>query len=211
MSMDRTLRTQHAYDASALEYAGRTSERSPEASSFFDRFVVELAPGSLVADLGCGPGDVLSRLEDSGHCPVGVDRSASMLKLASRRGMTTQADLRFLPFANDSLDALWSSAALLHVERPEIEQTIAEWDRVVRPGGVIGLTTSLGADEGWELVPAGPARIPTVPEDAGRWFVHHHESELTSVVKRFGWVTVERSVRKGHRDWMQLIARTNPP
>ena len=55
------------------------------------------------------------------------------------------------------------------------------------PGGVIGIVTSLGGESGWELVPAGPARVPTLEASRQRWFVHHHQDQVEADPVDAGW------------------------
>lgn len=131
----------------------------------------------------------------------------SMLGLAGDGLAVVRADLRELPLADGAVDALWSAAALLHVERSGLDETLAEWARVVAPGGLLGITTSIGDDEGWELVPAAAVRRPDVPEGMERWFVHYEEATLLSSVAARGWLIVESSHRASHRTWLQLIAQ----
>lgn len=46
-----------------------------------------------------------------------------------------RADLRKLPFANDEFDIIYSSHVLEHFPRVEIEKTLDEWIRVLKPEG----------------------------------------------------------------------------
>lgn len=125
---------------------------------------------ALVADVGCGPGADLSRLQIAGLRAVGLDRSTGLLRLAGLLPRT-RADLRALPFRTGSFDRIWSHASLLHVDASELLLTFFEWDSALAPGGVVGLSTSLGGDSGWELVPAGPDCVSALGAGHQRWFV----------------------------------------
>jgi len=202
--------TARAYDSAALDFADRTSERSALASEFFDLFLDTLEPGSRVGDLGCGPGHDLRRLLSAGHRAVGVDRSPGLLALCPVASECVLGDLRALPVAEGSLEAIWSSAALLHIDSSDIAATFAEWDRVLVPGGTVGFATSLGGDEGWELMPAGPGRRPEIAAGHQRWFVHHTEQALRAAVADVGWTIESSVVRESTRSWVQIIAATVP-
>ena len=206
--------TETGYDAAASSYADLTAVRSAGAIGFFTRFVEALPPGCTVLDLGCGPGLDLGRLQDAGHHPVGIDRSSKMVGLATGAGLLAgRSDLRALPFASGSVDALWSSAALLHVARHQLAETLTEWHRVVRPRATLGLATSLNhrddgqADEGWELVPARAEKIPRVPQGSERWFVHHDHAAIGAALSDAGWTDVESTIYESTRNWIQLIAK----
>ncbi|MFT5531378.1 MAG: SAM-dependent methyltransferase [Candidatus Poriferisodalaceae bacterium] len=154
-------------------FAAHNEFRSSEATEFLDRFLLRLELDSRVADLGCGPGNNARLTAATGHTTVGCDRSIEMLNLASTHCHGARTDLRYLPFADDSLDASWSAA---------------------------GFTTSLGGDEDWELVPTAPHRVPDIAEDGGRRFVHHDETELLNATGALGWAVHERSIRSSHRN-----------
>ena len=146
-----------------------------------------------------GPGADLRRLQDVGLRVVGLDRSTGLLRLADPLPRT-RADLTALPFRAGSLDGIWSHASLLHIDASDLLLTLAGWDRVLAPGGVVGISTSLGGDSGWELVPAGPCRVPVLESGQQRWFVHHRQGQIEAAVADIGWGLQHRSVRSSHRE-----------
>ena len=95
-----------------------------------------------VLDIGCGPGNLLERLE--GGRLVGVDLSETMLAQARRRlsGKPSvellKADAEFLPFADGSFGRIICSEMLEHVLNPE--RVILEIHRVSRPGARVVFT-----------------------------------------------------------------------
>lgn len=100
--------------------------------------MLELAPSSVVLDLACGTGDLLTILERSGFRTLGADFSFGMLASASAgSGCVVQADALRLPFPDGSLDGLVSGFALRNFT--ELGEVLAECARVVRRGGRISL------------------------------------------------------------------------
>ncbi|MDQ1403559.1 MAG: demethylmenaquinone methyltransferase / 2-methoxy-6-polyprenyl,4-benzoquinol methylase [Actinomycetota bacterium] len=96
-----------------------------------------LPPGSSVADVACGTGDLCRDLGDAGLRPVGFDLSAGMLRAATVTAPLAQADAMRLPVADHVLDGVVSGFALRNFAA--LPPFFAELARVVRPGGRIAL------------------------------------------------------------------------
>jgi SAM-dependent methyltransferase len=101
----------------------------------------ELVPGGRFLDVGAGTGATGSWLADHGTL-VAADFEGEALRLAADLHPTqlpVAADARQLPFADASFDAVLCVTMLCHrsIERPV--DVVAEFARVVRPGGVVCL------------------------------------------------------------------------
>ena len=100
-------------------------------------------PGLRVVDVGTGTGALLPILARAAARVVAVDRSASLLASARRRCRIAgcgnvwfqQADVRALPFADESFAAAYASMVLHHVADPGA--ALVELARVVGPGGTV--------------------------------------------------------------------------
>lgn len=178
----------------------------PERTAFVERFVTALPAGGVVVDAGCGPGLDLETFRSAGLRALGVDASAGMVVRARQRAPAVVGDLRRLPVRAASLDGLWASASLLHVPRAQVPRAFAAWARALRPGGVLGLITALGDDEGWEAVPYAAPQHRDV--QLRRWFVHHDRAVLEGLLRSSGFELRSVDVRDGHRRWLQLLAVT---
>lgn len=188
--------TSEVYDVIATAYDEQTRIPTPELDEH--RVAFRSLVSGPVADLGCGPGRDLQRLDDV----VGMDRSEGMLALARTRGRVVRGDLRRPPFRQ--LAGIWSCASLLHVPREDVPVTLAAWHECLRPGGILGLSTSLGDEEGWERMPYGIPHDHRGPDE--RWFVHHPEDALLGLLRDTGF-TVERiSHRTTNRAWLMVLA-----
>jgi len=98
---------------------------------------LRLARSSVVIDVACGTGDLLGVLGRQEYRPIGLDLSAGMLA-ANRSGCPlVQADALALPLATGSADGAVCGFALRNFS--DLEGTLCELGRVVRPGGRISL------------------------------------------------------------------------
>jgi len=89
-------------------------------------------------DAACGTGRQEARLASLGYEVVGVDATHAMLDVARRNHPGTQyvqGDLRSLPAADAEFNLVLCTLALTHVA--ELDQVIAEFARVTRPGGQV--------------------------------------------------------------------------
>jgi SAM-dependent methyltransferase len=91
-------------------------------------------PG-VALDAACGTGRFAEFLANCGHRVIGVDSSPDMLAYARRRvrdGEFHVGELDRLPLPDDSVDVIVCALALEHVP---LEPVLAEFARVLRPGG----------------------------------------------------------------------------
>jgi len=101
-----------------------------------------VGPGMRVLDVGSGPGYVAAAAAARGASAVGVDVAHEMVALARTLHPYVefgQGDAEGLRFADDSFDAVVGNFAIPHFGRPE--QAVAEFARVLSPGGTLALST----------------------------------------------------------------------
>ena len=104
--------------------------------------------GSLdVADIGCGAGTQCRLWAERGHRVHGADINAALVELGRQRAQDAGLDIRFeiasatdLPWPDCSMDLCIAPELLEHVE--DWEACIAEFVRILRPGGALYLSTS---------------------------------------------------------------------
>ena len=94
-----------------------------------------------VLEVGCGLGSFAQRAEEElGASLLVVDVSPRMVELAQGRGLEAQvADVQALPFRDEQFDAVVANWVLHHV--PDRDRGIAEFARVLRPGGTLVAAT----------------------------------------------------------------------
>jgi ubiquinone/menaquinone biosynthesis C-methylase UbiE len=145
--MTKLLRTlePEVMDAADVAEAYETMDHSAPSAAIIGR-LAELRAGGWMLDLGCGPGQItLAVCEQFAASRVmGVDMSWQMLNMAERRRRASScggrvrwvaADIKRLPFADESLDTVYSNTTLHHLSDPV--SMLAEACRVLKSGGVL--------------------------------------------------------------------------
>ncbi len=199
---DSVALTQRAYTAIAADYAGRQYRGDGDwLTEHLGSLAQELGAGARVADIGCGPGHQTEQLRAKGMRAYGFDLSYAMLGALRMPGMV-QADMRFLPIATGALDGVWCSAALLHIPRAMVPGVLAEFHRVLRPDGLLGLTIAEGEGEGWE-------QVSYREDEQRRHFVYHSAEAITAALERSGFSVFRQLRTSTHRNWLTLHAGRN--
>ena len=192
--------TQRAYAAIAGHYADRWDSRENNwLADSMARLAADLPAGALVADVGCGPGKDTVRLRGLGLRAHGFDLSHAMLTARAVPGQV-RADLRALPLRDGVLDGLWCVAVLLHIPRELVPGALAEFRRVLRPGGSAVITVAEGDGEGWE-------RYSFLEGMPRRYFVYHSRAAFTGLLAAAGFEILWTACASTHRDWLTLHVR----
>lgn len=148
--MDRRRTVREGYDAIGEAYLAERSAGGRERD-LVEAFAADLPGGARVLDAGCGGGvPVAAALLAAGHRVVGLDASRRQLALAGERvpgAARVQGDLVGLPFGDGTFDGLVALHSIIHVPREEHDSVLAEFARVLRPGGRLLVTTGT---EPWE-------------------------------------------------------------
>jgi len=129
------------YDYAVFEYL-----RSPKVIEALER-----GGGGVtgrVLDAGCGGGGTALSLAEEGSFAVGLDLDARFVgagtRLAREKGIPNavfvQGDGAHLPFGDATFDLVFSHSVIEHVS--SAEGYLGECQRVLRPGGVLYLSTA---------------------------------------------------------------------
>ena len=165
-----------------------------------------LAPGQRVLDMACGTG-IAARLAaaqlGSTGAVVGADIDEAMLAVARRVPLTAgaapvdwqRADALALPFADAGFDAVLCFEGLQFF--PDRARALAEWRRVLRPGGrIIGTVWGpIEANPGYlaladglrQFVSAEAARLPPL--------LLHDAAEIRTLFAQAGFGAIDIRAR----------------
>ncbi|MFH5255736.1 methyltransferase domain-containing protein [Burkholderia semiarida] len=110
-------------------------------------FIAPLAtlyPGGKAFDLGCGRGEWLELMRESGFAAIGVDLDGDMLEACRERGLSVfQGDaIEYLAALDANSHALVSAFHVVeHVSFEQVRRIVSEALRVLKPGGLLILET----------------------------------------------------------------------
>jgi SAM-dependent methyltransferase len=138
---------QDGYDVLAETYL-RVRRNDSEDVLLLEELSSRLPNGARILDAGCGAGIPVSSILSQRFQIVGVDISVRQVEL-SRENVPAaefiQADLVTLDLPDASFDAIVSYYAIIHVPREEHSALLANFHRMLAPGGL--LLVSMGASD----------------------------------------------------------------
>ncbi|WP_411075932.1 class I SAM-dependent methyltransferase [Streptomyces sp. cmx-4-7] len=187
--------TREAYDAVASTYEQMfrdTLRDLPLDRAMLDAFAEVVREGGegRVADLGCGPGHVTAHLDGLGLEAFGVDASPAMIRLARRAHPHLRFDvgsMAALDIADGALDGVLSRWSVIHIPPGELPAVLAEFHRVLAPGG--HLLIAFSASEG----PSYPTQVfDHAVAPAHRWWPDH----LAATLRASGLTETARMIRE---------------
>jgi ubiquinone/menaquinone biosynthesis C-methylase UbiE len=104
-----------------------------------------------VLDVGCGTGFLALLLAELSHTVSGIDLSPQMIDRARRKAQQADRQIDFrvcdagaLVFADETFDVVVARHVIWNL--PDPERGVAEWLRVLRPGGRLALIEGKWAD-----------------------------------------------------------------
>lgn len=198
-------KVRHDYNLIAEEFD--VTRKTPwEEFGFFLDALTKIQKTTLrLLDVGCGNGRLAHYLQDEEIDYVGVDNSASLLKLARAHAPKNRAiqsrfkkaEMTSLPFPAHSFDVVASVAALHHLPTATLQlRALKHMKKVLRPGGFIFLTVwnlrqpkykkYIDARTHHSFIPWGsPAKVE-------RFYYAFTLSELRSLFTRGGFSSIQK-------------------
>jgi len=181
-----------------------------DESSFFifkkeiSQFSAMLPAKPLILDAGCGPGKESQFFVEQGHEVIGLDISEGMLdkyKANISSAKTIQSSFTDIPLENDSVDAVFCSFALLHLNKKDGGLALSEFTRVLRKNGLLFLGTTIqdGNDEFYTHKKARNLDLP------GIYFYHWQCDELLETFKKLKFELMHKTLASPLKDRPGII------
>ena len=195
------------YERMAVDYTRRIDDYA--AADEAERFTRLAAPsphvGPRILDAGCGPGRDAALLRLAGAEVVGLDLARAMLHQARQlddAAQLCQGDLRRLPVASNSFDALWCFAALGHLPPAAIPHALTEFHRVLTNGWL------------YIVIRQGPGvRTTSWQGSLPRHFTDVTPKTLTAALHAANFTIHHQTTRPTptHTPWLHTIAKSAQP
>lgn len=175
------------YSVYANEYLERTKNGHKNyLGEFINKFVTCLQ-GTVVYDLGCGPGRDLLYFADRGLKAIGIDCSQGMIELCQEQNLVVQKnDFLSMQYEDKTVDGFWAYTSHTVIPKDIFEQLIRKYKSALKSDvGVLALGMIEGDFEGWKQ----DSKYDGTKRYVSRYSAHELEGILR---KYFGSVSVER-------------------
>lgn len=203
-----------SYDSVAAAYAEELYDElagKPLDRHLLARFAEGVRGRGLVADVGCGPGQVASLLHELGTAIIGIDISPEMVREASRRDPDVRfrvGDMRALDLEDGALAGMVAFYAIVHLQTAELPAVFREWRRVLADDGLLLVAFHVGDD----VIHRDELFGKPVSLD----FRFHRSAEVARTLGEAGFAVAEACEREPYPEVEHpsrrcyLLARTRP-
>lgn len=197
--------TRRSYDATASSYQDNTLKIEPEVK--MADFLSHLTPGATILDLGCGPGRDAAYFVSKNYRVIGIDISPQMIALAKKsvpQASFIISDIESLNLKNNSVDAIWASASLLHVSKQAMPGVLDSLYRTLKPGGILYVSMKKGSGE----------EITADPRYGGveKFWNYTTEEELANLLTHHGFQILQqnthaKSTSYQTHPWISILSK----
>lgn len=180
---DETEVTKETYNKVAKRYDSADYKVMEDVLRKFINYLGENGRKKLILDAGCGTGRDVKYFLDRGLDIIGIDFSESIIEEAKRRvsnGDFKLMDMRNLGFPDNTFDGIWACASLLHLPKYEVKKVLVDFNRVLKPKGILFVLVREGKGEKMVEDKYGP-----------RFFAFYSLMELRELLEKNGFEIVE--------------------
>ena len=188
------------YEAQAEAF--RDATRDHDVRQNIDALLsrIEAPPPFTILDFGCGPGRDLCTFTSLGHVAVGLDGTASFVKMARESSgcEVWQQDFLQLALPEARFDGIFANASLFHVPVAALPRVLGELRGTLKPGGVLFASNPHGHnEEGW---------------NRGRYGAYLRHETWREYLAGAGLVEIEHYYRpaglpREQQPWLATVAR----
>ena len=199
---DIIKKTIETYNQIAKIYADYTFNRLFQYH--LNEFISLIPKDAKILDIGCGSGRDVQYFLDYNLNPTGIDISHEMINEAKTRvpnGDFKKMDMRNLKFKENTFDALWACASLLHISRKELPKVLQNLNKIIKPNGILFIALKEG--EGSKIIREQKYK------DLPRLFVYYNKSEIEKLINENGFSIIKSEIEKGTEktNWINILCK----
>ena len=145
-NMDFKKTVKDGYNTIANRYLAERTRDSQDVR-LLDELMERLPVNAKVLDAGCGAGIPISQILSERFQVTGVDFSEAQVELAKKNVPTAEflcEDMTKMDFPDETFNGITSYYAIIHIPREEHQALLANFHRMLKPGGLALLC--LGAE-----------------------------------------------------------------
>ncbi|KAJ4455872.1 putative Sterol 4-C-methyltransferase strm-1 [Paratrimastix pyriformis] len=164
-------------------YKGQNNDEALQDFHAKVAHLLQLAPGKKCLDLGCGVGGLLRDVgRESGASVTGITLSDEEVRIGNELNQSmglghicsiVKGNMQRLPFEESSFDAVYGVYTLKYLTQPELERTLQEVRRVLKPGGMFLVYCLMKTDKYDESNPEHRALISGFEYSCGMPALHY--------------------------------------
>ena len=199
---DIIKKTIETYNQIAKIYADYTFNRLFQYN--LNEFNSIIPKDAKILDIGCGSGRDVQYFLDYNLNPIGIDISHEMINEAKTRvpnGDFKKMDMRNLKFKENTFDALWACASLLHISRKELPKVLQNLNKIIKPNGILFIALKEG--EGSKIIREQKYN------DLPRLFVYYNKPEIEKLINENGFSIIKSEIEKGTEktNWINILCK----
>lgn len=139
-----------------LNYGKHAGGRLMKAGHVLLEDMIKEPSFANVLEVGSGTGEHLQFVKHGFETYCMLDRNPAMIKLSQQKYQGDKRNIQYklgevesLPVADESVDRLIATHVLEHVYRPHV--VLREWNRVLRPGGLMSILIPTDPGIAWRI------------------------------------------------------------
>jgi len=179
--MTEDKKTIAVYDKNVEQYKNLIGQSYKDKNlDFFEKM---LNKKSVVLDLGCGTGQVSSKLQSLGHILFPVDASLEMIKVAKSEFHLNAVHRTFDQINEvEAFDGIWANFSLLHTSKKSFAENLAKLFYALKPQGILFFSLKYGFGE--------------KRDSLGRYYSYYTEVEVLKTINQTGFKTTNQTSGK---------------
>jgi len=198
--MDATIET---FNKIAPQYVELTFDKISQFE--LNEFISMVPKEAKVLDVGCGSGRDLHYLMDYKFDVVGIDLSEGIINEAKKRvpkGNFQIMDMRGMEFEDNTFDGIWCCVTLCNIKREDLQRTLKEFKRILKPRGVLYISVKEG--EGERVI--NDEKYNNLPLH----FTFYQKDEIENALKKENFNIIKNYASEGEdANWMNIFTKAS--